>query len=105
MGVKVQGKAIPASFLKAKGRRTLVGAIGRREGWIEELVDGQNLGPKAPPRSKKGQEKRGKGDVRGRASAREAMGIGGCVRVIEGEEVRGNDPVEYILPAGIRITS
>ena len=29
-----------------------------REGQIEELVGGQNLGPVAPPRSRKGQEKR-----------------------------------------------
>ena len=29
--VKVGGKAIPASFLQVEGRRTLVGAIGRRE--------------------------------------------------------------------------
>ena len=29
--VKVGGKAIPASFLKVKERRALVGAIGRRE--------------------------------------------------------------------------
>ena len=28
------------------------------------------------------------------------MEKGGCVRVIEGEEVRGDDPVEYFLPAG-----
>ena len=27
-----------------------------REGRIEELVDGQNSGPEAPPRSKKKQE-------------------------------------------------
>ena len=25
----------------------------------------------------------------------------GCVRVIEGEEVRRNDPAEYFLPAGV----
>ena len=29
-----------------------------RERQIEELVDGQNPGPEAPPRSKKGQERR-----------------------------------------------
>ena len=34
--VKVEGKAIPASFLKIEGRRTLVGAIGQREGRIEK---------------------------------------------------------------------
>ena len=56
--VKVGGKAIPASFLKVEGRGTLVWAIGWREGQIKELVDGQNPGPEAPPRSKKGQKKR-----------------------------------------------
>ena len=34
-------------------------------------------------------------------TAREAMEKGGCVWVIEGEEVRGDDPIEYFLPAGI----
>ena len=33
------------------------------------------------------------------------MEKGGCVRVIEGEEVRRNDPVEYFLPAGVGSTS
>ena len=33
------------------------------------------------------------------------MEKGGCVRVIEGEEVRGYDPVEYFLPAGVGSTS
>ena len=33
------------------------------------------------------------------------MEKGGCVRVIEGEEVRGDDPVEYFLPAGVGSTS
>ena len=28
-----------------------------------------------------------------------------CVRVIEGKEVRRNDPVEYFLPAGVGSTS
>ena len=28
------------------------------------------------------------------------METDGCVRVIEQEEVRGDDPVEYFLPAG-----
>ena len=54
--VKVKGKVIRASFLKTEGRETLVGAIDRREEQIEELVDGQNPGPEAPPRSKKRQE-------------------------------------------------
>ena len=29
------------------------------------------------------------------------MKKGGCVRVIEGEEVRGDDPVEYFFPTGV----
>ena len=29
----------------------------------------------------------------------------GCVRVIEGEEVRGDDPAEYFLPTGVRSNS
>ena len=29
------------------------------------------------------------------------MEKGGCVRVIEGEEVGGDDPVEYFFPAGV----
>ena len=33
------------------------------------------------------------------------MEKGGCVRVIEGEEVRGDDPVEYFLPTGVGSTS
>ena len=33
------------------------------------------------------------------------MEKGGCVRVIEGEEIRRNDPVEYFLPAGVGSTS
>ena len=45
------------------------------------------------------------GDVRGRATASGAMEKGGCVRVIEGEEVRRDDPVEYFLPAGVGGTS
>ena len=33
------------------------------------------------------------------------MDKAGCVRVIEGEEIRRNDPVEYFLPAGVGVTS
>ena len=33
------------------------------------------------------------------------METGGCVRVIEGEEVRGDEPVEYFFPAGFGSTS
>ena len=32
------------------------------------------------------------------------MEKGGCVRVIEGDEVKRDDPVEYFLPAGVEST-
>ena len=34
------------------------------------------------------------------AIARGVMEKSGCVKVIKGEEVRGDDPVEYLLPVG-----
>ena len=54
------------------------------------------------PVARKGKRRRSKGDVRRGATARGAMEKGGCVRVIEGEEVRRDDPVEYFLPTGGR---
>ena len=33
------------------------------------------------------------------------MEKGGCVRIIKGEEVRRDDPIEYFLPVGVRSTS
>ena len=90
MRVLVGGKVILASVVKVEGRGTLVGGKrSEREGRIKELVDGQNPGSEAFPTSK--------GDVRGGA-----MQKGECVRVIEGEEVRGDDSVEYFLLAGVR---
>ena len=75
VGIKVGGKAIPARFLKVEGRRTLVRAKNQRErereGQIEKLIGGQNPGPEAPPRRRKGQERReqrryqGRSDVEG----------------------------------------
>ena len=93
--------------MKEGGGGALVGAIARleREGQAEELVGGQNPGPEAPPRSKKGKRRGSKGDVRRGATARGAMEKGGCVRVIEGEEVRGDEPIEYFLPAEVGSTS
>ena len=52
------------------------------------------------PGARKGKIGGNKEDVR-----RGAMAKDGCVRVIEGEEVRGDDPVEYFLPAGVGSTS
>ena len=42
-----------------------------------------------------------KANVRGESTARGAMEKGGCVRVVEGEEIRKYNPVEYLLPAEI----
>ena len=50
--------------------------------------------------SKKEQEKKEQRNVRKGGTASEAMEKGGCVRVIKGEEVRGDDPVKYFLIAG-----
>ena len=50
-------------------------------------------------------KRRSKGYVRRGATARAAMEKGGCVRVIEGEEVRRDDPVKYFLPDGVIGTS
>ena len=53
------------------------------------------------PGARKGKRRGSKGDVRRGVTASGVMEKGGCVRVIEGEEVRGDDPVEYFLPAGV----
>ena len=55
------------------------------------------------PGARKGKSRGSKGDVRRGATARGAMERGGCVRVIEGEEVRGDDPVKNFLPAGSEV--
>ena len=88
MGVKVKRKVIPANFLKIEGRVMLVG---------QELVGDQNPGPEAPPWSKKGREREGsKGDVRGGAMEKSRY-----VRVIEGKQIRRDDPIEYFLPTNL----
>ena len=56
------------------------------------------------PGARKGKRRGGRGDVRREATARGAMEKSGCVGVLEGEEVRGDDPVEYFLPAGSEVT-
>ena len=67
MGVKVRGKVIPVSFLKVEGRETLIGAKDWR-GQIEELEDHQKPGPKAPPMSRKGKERREQRRCQGRSN-------------------------------------
>ena len=51
-----------------------------------------------------GEGKRGgcKGNVRRGATAREAMEESRYLRVIEGEGVRRDDPIEYFLPTGVK---
>ena len=55
-------------------------------------------------RTGKNERGRSKGDIRRGATARGVMEKGGCVRVIEGEEVRRDDPVEYFHPTGVGST-
>ena len=106
MRVKVGGKAIIASFLKIEGRGR---SLGRKTG--ERGID-KKIGRWSEPRScstsqvqEKGKRGGSKRDVRRRAIARGAMEKDECLKGIDGEEVRRNDPVEYFLPAGIRSTS
>ena len=71
-----------------------------REGQLE-LVGDQNLGSEASSRSKRGESK---GEVRGGATATEAMEKCRYDRVFKGEEVRRDEPIEYVLPTGVRST-
>ena len=103
--VKVIDKVIPESFLKVEERGTLVGAIDRREGRIEELVGGQNPGHELPHRSRKRQEKRGQGRSQERSDCQRSDGEGWVCQGHWGEEIRGDDPVEYFLPTGVGSTS
>ena len=57
------------------------------------------------PGARKSKRRGNKGNVRGGATARGALEKGGCVRVIEGGEIRRDNLVEYFLPAGIGSTS
>ena len=57
------------------------------------------------PGARKNKKRGSIGNVRRGATAKGAMEKDGCVRVIEGEDVRGDDPVEYFLPAGVGNTS
>ena len=57
------------------------------------------------PGARKGKRGGKKGDVRGGAIASGAMENSLSVRVTEGEEARGDDPVEYFLPVGVGSTS
>ena len=54
--------------------------------------------------ARKSKRGKSKGDVRGGATARGAIEKSRYVRVIEREEVRSNDPIEYFLSAGVGST-
>ena len=45
-----------------------------------------------------------KGDVKGEATAKEAMEKSRYVRIIEGKEISGDDPIEYFLATGVGST-
>ena len=70
VGVKIGGKVIPASFLKAEGRGRLLGRKTGERGQIEELVGGENPGAEAPPMGKKERERREQRKCRGRSNCR-----------------------------------
>ena len=72
---------------------------------MEELVGGENQGPEASPRSKIGRDRKEQRRYQGRSDCQWSDVKGGCVWVIEGEEVIGDDPVEYFLPTGVGSTS
>ena len=57
------------------------------------------------PGARKGKSGESKGNVRRGATASGTMEKGGCVRIIAGEEIRGDDPVEYFLLAEVGSTS
>ena len=65
---------------------------------------GQNPGPEALPRSQKRQERREQRRCQKRSDSNGAMEKSGCVRVIEGKEISGYDPVKYFLPTGVGST-
>ena len=56
------------------------------------------------PETGKGERGGTKGYVLGGETARGAMKKGKYARVIEEEEVRRDDPVEYLLPTGVGST-
>ena len=53
------------------------------------------------PGARQGEKEGSKENVRGGATARVVMENSWNVRVIEGEEVRGDDPIQYSHPTGI----
>ena len=79
--VKVQSKAIKASFLKIEGKWAFVGRRPEKEGWLVELINDQNPDPEVPSRSKR---EASKGNVREEMAAVGATDKSRRVSVIEG---------------------
>ena len=82
------------------GRKTGERERERGGGQIEKLIGDQNQGSEAFPRSNRRRQKKDKKDVKRGVTARGAMEKSRYVRVIEGEEVRRDDPIKYFLPTG-----
>ena len=103
MRVKVIGKACQQAFRKLKeGRRSLGQKTGER-GRLIELVGNQNPGFEAPPRSKKGRERREQRRCQRRSHWQRSDGEELVCHGIEGEEVRRDDPVEYFPTTGSEV--
>ena len=56
------------------------------------------------PGERKGVKEGSKRNVRGRATAEKSIDKNRCVRVIEGKEVRGDNPIEHFVPTGAKST-
>ena len=56
------------------------------------------------PKARESERGGSKGDVRGGGTSRATMEKSRYVRVIEGEEVRGDGPIKYFLPTGVEST-
>ena len=73
---------------------------------MEELVGDQDPDPKAPPRSRRGRERREQKNCQGRSDCQRSDGEGwGISRSLRGEEVRKNNPVKYSLPGEVGSSS
>ena len=76
-----------------------------RERQIEQLIGVRTQVLQHLSGARKGERGGSKRYVRGRATARGALWKDGYIRVIKGEEVRRDDPVEYFLPTRVGSTS
>ena len=75
----------------------------RKKGWQVELVGDQTQILKHLPGTREGERGGSNENVRGGATAREAMEKSRYVRLIERKEVRKDDPIKYFLPTGSEV--